>query len=470
MSSEILYFNGINGETGDYFVPPATPHEIAALARRGGLAAQEVSDLRLWRSMEGRRLRRGDAKDLAQAGWGVIFAQQDEKAPAVREALTELLDHRRAQAGRVHAHYYKELMGEKGYRPGDTKESFLTRFGVATGPADPDRMPYYLLIVGDPAVIPYSFQYQLDVPYAVGRLFFDTPDEYARYARNVVQAEKAPATGRKRRATFFGPQHPGDPATALSANELVAPLAAALDGQVPGWEMRTVLREEATKARLVAALGGDETPDLLFTAGHGMVLPNGNPRQPTHQGALVCQDWPGAKAWRGPLAPEHYFAAEDVPADARLDGLVAFHFACYSAGSPALADFGAPPGQRQPVAPHPFVSRLPQRLLAAGALAVIGHVERAWECSIQWPGAGRQIQVFEDAVRGLMTGEPVGLAMELFAERYAELSSDLSMALQDPGPVDDSVLGRLWTASNDTRNYAVLGDPAVRLPAATEKS
>ncbi|MEA2690967.1 MAG: hypothetical protein QOJ16_354 [Acidobacteriota bacterium] len=468
MSAEILYFNGINGETGDYFVPPATLQEIAALARPGVPGTREMEDLRLWRRAKDRRLRRGDAKDLAQAGWGLIFAQEDERAPAVYEALKELLDLRRVEAGRVREHYYKECMGKRGYQPGDTKESFLARFGVGPGPADPERMPYYLLIVGDPAVIPYSFQYQLDVPYAVGRLFFDTPEEYARYARDVVQAEAAEATGRKRRATFFGPQHPGDPATALSANELVVPLVAALDGQVSGWEVRAVLREEATKARLGALLGGSETPDFLFTAGHGLVLSSNNPLQTTHQGALVCQDWPGIKAWKGPLPPEHYFAAEDVLPDARLDGLIAFHFACYSAGSPALADFGAPPGQRTSVTPHPFVSRLPQRLLQAGALAVIGHIERAWECSIQWPGAGRQIQVFEDAVRGLMAGEPVGLAMELFAERYAELSSDLSTALQAPGPADDSVLGRLWTASNDTRNYAVLGDPAVRLAVGTE--
>jgi hypothetical protein len=55
--------------------------------------------------------------------------------------------------------------------------------------------------------------------------------------------------------------------------------------------------------------------------------------------------------------------------------------------------------------------------------------------------------------------------MECFRDLYVELSSDLAISLQAEKPADEAVRIRRWAASNDARNYAVLGDPAVRLTA-----
>lgn len=163
-----------------------------------------------------------------------------------------------------------------------------------------------------------------------------------------------------------------------------------------------------------------------------------------------------------------------MPDSASLLGLVAFHFACFGAGTPRQDDFPHLLLLDTPmsIAPRPFVARLPQRLLGhpnGGALAVVSHVERAWSCSFHGSQLGSQIQVFEGAFRQLLAGAPVGYALEFFNQLYAALSTELSAALQDIkyGKVpDDLVLSSVWTANNDARSYLVLGDPAVRVRAA----
>src|SRR5262249_27918070 len=144
--------------------------------------------------------------------------------------------------------------------------------------------------------------------------------------------------------------------------------------------------------------------------------------------------WLGPKAPAGSLRMEQIFCSQDLDDDADLSGLVCFHYACHSAGTPALKDFDSRPRLPMQAAPKPFVSSLALRLPGhpgGGALAVIGHIESTWTTSIRWGGIKRpQIQPFEDAVTSLLQGEPVGAATEVFGERYSELSASLSRELQ----------------------------------------
>jgi hypothetical protein len=465
---ELLYFNGINGATGDYETMPLPLDKLAQIAKGESLDEQDLKELQQkhaqkteghWAVKEG-----VDPKDLSQTGWGVIFAFSDkDKTPAVREALSELLEHRKAKAGQ----YYKEYTGPDAYRPKEGKNEFLARHGAGPGPADPAKVPYYLLIVGDPEAIPYKVQYQLDVQYAVGRVHFDTLEEYAAYARAVVTAEKSKPF-LPRTAAFFGVSNPDDRATNLSAESLIKPLSANMVKDKPDWSVNVVAPADSTKTRLSQMLsGGADTPALLFTASHGMGFPNGDERQLRHQGALLCQDWPGPQKWRQPIQEDFYFSADDLSSSANLLGLMAFYFACYGAGTPKLDEFAHKTGQRAQIAPHAFMARLPRKLLTQGALAAVGHVERAWGTSFLWDKAGVQLAVFESSFKRLMEGHPIGSAFEFFNERYAEISSDLSSQLEEiqfGAEVDNAKIVGMWTANNDARSYVIVGDPAARMP------
>jgi hypothetical protein len=479
-------FNGVDGATGEYVSPPMTPGQLVTLAFGPRFRARpdEYVEATLRNKLRFFRDRAAEASfgpkegvdptHLADAGWGVVFAATDRaKSDRIKEALGELLSLRAGQCGPR----YREYLGVHAYRPRDRADEWLARLGAGPGPTDPDKVPYYILLVGDPDAIPFRFQYELDVQYAVGRIHFDTIDEYASYARGVAFAEQAKVV-RPRRAAFFATQNADDRSTRLSAEQLAAPLARWMEHwsrkepSRPPWEIVRAFTGDATKSRAQNLLGGAETPALLFTACHGMVFPVGDARQLAHQGALLCQDWPGPASWRDPIPPGFYIAADDITDDADVRGLVAFHFACYSAGTPLRDPFAHRLGDAPApeVAPRPFLARLAQRLLGhpkGGALAVIGHVDRAWGCSFAWPGAGAERAVFESALQRLLEGHPVGSALEFLNLRYAELSTKLSSELDDldNGAAPDSYrFVQLWTSNNDARGYVVLGDPAVRLP------
>lgn len=477
--NELLFFNGINGSTGEYLVPPMRADQVAAVARGESFAPDHLMELQ-WRTSKNEQhygVKEGvDPTDLAQAGWGVIFAADAD--PHVRDALRELLDYRKEQANR-NKELYRELSGANGFRMGDTKNLFLARQRVGPGAVDPSKMPYYLLIVGDPETIPYSFQYQLDVAYAVGRIHFDTVEEYSQYAHSVVTSEKN-NRALPPRAVFFGTQNPDDDSTRLSSERLVKPLAEKIKAEQTDWQVDSVVGEAATKPRLEAYLGGADTPALLFTAGHGLGFDLGDPRQLKQQGALVTQDWPGPNQGKGqPLTDKWYYASDDVPSDARVAGMVVFQFACFGAGTPKQDDFahlrqGA--RERTQIAPASFVAKLPKRLLAhpkGGALAVIGHVDRTWGASFFWGASVEQRVVFESTLASLMAGHPVGFATEYFNERYAELATMLSGELEEikvGKQANAQDLASLWAANNDARGYAVIGDPAVRLRVGGDQS
>lgn len=399
-----------------------------------------------------------DWRDLRHTGWGVVVAE--DASEEVRKALEPLRQLREEQVGRACPWLV--------YRKGESSRRFLARHGMGPGVVDPDKVPYYLLLAGGPEEIPYDVQYQLGVGYGVGRLGFDHVDGYRDYAESVVWAE-TDGTERSREVELFGVETDGT--TRRTLEEMIVPLADHLERDLGGWAVRRTVRSAAVKERLEAALDDGARPGLLVTASHGAVYPHGDAEQVARQGELVCQDWPGPDH---PVGAEHTFSALDVPDDADVHGLLCFLFSCFSAGTPERDDFFHERDGEKPVplAPRSFVAGLPQRLLRAGALAVVGHVDRAWTCTFAFTRDGRQTQTLEAALRLMAAGYPVGHAMNLFGQRYGELAGQVSRVWQaerrDKVEHPDDFLAWLWTAHNDARNLVLLGDPAARFVAEGE--
>jgi hypothetical protein len=475
-NEDMLYINGIDGATGQYLLSPMTYDQAASYVRG------QPHDTPLLRFLKGiwdviRQPSLGlpfgtRPEDVTQAGWGVVFHKDED--PQVRQALEPLVEHRRQEIGNDAIVKVLEYDGQP------DAHDWLADHQVAPADVLPWRVPYYLLLVGSPEQIPFSFGHLLDVEYAVGRLHFERVSHYKQYVQGLLEYEAGQAPPRAKEAVFFGTRHRFDKATQISADLLIDPLADGIpaDGADPsqdgaadamGFRTRKLREEAATKEALSGIMApppGSIPPALLFSATHGVGFREPRDDQVEKHGALVCQDWPGF----GTFGEEHCFAARDLPADSRVHGLIAFLFACYGGGTPSHDRFIHLPGQPPlRIADQAFLAALPKALLGhplGGALACIGHVERAWSYSITMPKIGPQLLPFQNAVKRILAGEPVGYAMKDFNERYAALNARQSQLLEEisfGAQVSDEELATNWAWRNDAEGYIVIGDPAVRL-------
>jgi hypothetical protein len=134
-----------------------------------------------------------------EAGWGVIVPADED--PAMRAPVQPLIQHRGDQIGRLPPIFT--------YESGMSVMDFLYHYGVRCGLAQVAKVPYYLLIPGDPATIPFRLQSGLSLEYATGRLHFDHPNAYAEYVERVLAHEQGGAPD-AHKVLFWAPETPGD--------------------------------------------------------------------------------------------------------------------------------------------------------------------------------------------------------------------------------------------------------------------
>ena len=416
-----------------------------------------------------------DSVDLSKTKWGIVwpdpeFLSEEEKNHliALKNALADLITLRLNQIEEDEPYHFY-------HRKNETYANFLSNYGLGMTEFDEHKVPYYLLIVASPEQISWEFQMNLDMDYAVGRLWFDDVADCKAYVDRVFayETDEAEIPSRTdRELLLFGPQHNGDKLTKSTSNDLIPDIESwLLDNPHFKFNPEVIVGEggrgDALRSTLMNRLSGKDQsgeskmpPALIFTAGHGLEYTSPDDEQYDYQGALICQEWPRQLA---EVKREYYLAGEDIT-DIDLSGMMAICYACFSAGTPQKPDWKKPNlfGHLPDIAAKPFVAKLPQKMLANGLLAFIGHVSKAWDRSFLGPGRDKlQTQVFTETIGEIMIGQPIGHAANWHNENWKKLTVDLDNARSARKSNDE--LFDLWLSRNDHRGYVILGDPAVKL-------
>jgi len=494
-----LYIDEATGKPGE-------PLSDAAMRQLAGLPDLPGADQRA----NGQNHLGVDARvsqgDLSETGWGVLFAA--DITDEIKAQLQPLLALRRSQipkqkpsanpAVKLKPDLYQEFTIPAGTTAYNWIEVFKTDGLTLMAPVRPWLgVPYYLLIVGSPESISFEFQALLKMQWAVGRLYFDDPADYGKYAAAVVAYETVQTLDQTRNIALWMTAN-GDGATQQLSTVLSGDFLYSDDGALGagcGFDIDAFVGPgagadvgAATKANLAEIFRGNlkkGRPALIFTGSHGLKCTL-NPNDPTfparqaqRQGALVTQDYNPAS----PGDPSGWvFTGDDVPSDARLDGTMIFLFACFSGGCPTGDSYNYNvEGSPVPIATKDFISHLPQVLLSRGALAVIGHIDQAWAYSfagLDGQSGPQQPQVIGNPLLRLLQGRQAGWAMDELTQLWT-IWSAMAQEAQPPagggaaaapdlgGYVQPAAqAGRdplLVVARNDARNYILLGDPAVKL-------
>jgi hypothetical protein len=457
-----IFSLGINYSTEEPLFSQKDEATFAPAAPSFGLEEGTAKDLVI-RSSEIQRQRTDDLGDPHVVGWTILVNRNDPRQDAYLRILRPLAlrrgmpdpDQPLLFDGSPYQDWHRWLLDN--YTPPDL--------------SDP---PLYVLIVGGPEQVPFRFQSFLDASAAVGRLDFDNLSELETYVAKIMALEDAPEPVVARETLFFAPDGGPEDATHFSRRFMAEPLARLTENEF-GFTTMRIMQQDATRARLQEALGGAH-PALVYTASHGLGAPYQPPEfQRQFNGAIVCQKEPG-KALR-----ERLFSAQDIPANEPfLEGAVFFQFACFGMGTPAQSDFARwDPVMVEQNAPVDFISALPKKLLAhpRGPIAYLGHIDTAYLHGFDDPDDpdlekrwSPRLKPYMDALQGLLTVQPVGLALQNMNTRYnnanAYLTNIFDSSFGNGFNIRPDLMPRIastYIFRNDAQNYMVFGDPAVRL-------
>ena len=326
-------------------------------------------------------------------------------------------------------------------------------------------VPWYLLIVGSPREIPWSFQYRLQTDAFVGRLDLDEPG-LERYV-DALLGDWAGSARDSARPLLWSVDHGARDITRLMRKAVAERMRAAF--QDGGFDATLLSDDDASAAALYAALA-ERSPAFVLTTSHGATFP--------------LDDSAGLAGQLGLPVDCNHALLDAVPllAQWRPSGAIWYAHACCSAGAGKPSEFAGLVEQDSGLGrmlaavadAGPCSAPLPRALLGGEHPlgAFIGHVEPTFDWTLRDPDTGQRMTdslVIDTLYSTLHAVErpPVGMAMDGYYDAVAGPLLDHLDAVED---FNAHVAGAGQRARKakllamDRLAMVVLGDPTVRLP------
>ncbi len=418
-----------------------------------------------------------DIGDPRKVGWTYLISEDQPFFNEIIETISPLAEHRGMTNPEKPLIFTSDAVGD--YLTWMNEK--LVRDSVTLKPS-----PHYILIIGDPNLVPFNFQSALSTRACVGRIDIGakTKDDailnLKTYVDKVHRMENSKQPFVTDDTIFFATdeginQKGCSDATFYSHHYLSKPLSKFVRNNIQ-FKTIEIMAEKATKKNLLDSLEKSK-PSLIFTASHG-TSPYGEKAdvQKKYTGAIVCKDYLDSHDEQDSLITE-----DDIPIDKPFaEGSVFVQFGCFGYGTPAITEVakwnyenGIWTGLQ--LAPKSYVSPIPKKLIfnPNGPLAFIGHVDVAMYNSFTNPknplpdaAYDPRIDPYFTMMQSLLSGDPVSLALSDVSKKFNSANEQfprLYNSHQLKLITDDAYYAKLadtYLERVDAGNFMIFGDPA----------
>ncbi|TFY85147.1 hypothetical protein DYL59_26520 [Pseudomonas kairouanensis] len=404
-----------------------------------------------------------------EVGWGLVLPDSDDwtdeqkaQAADAPECVKALL----VQRGNAPVFRYRSELANTGQ---------LRRYFADKSPADPHlagdrgigdyKVPRYLLIIGSPKEIPWSFQYRLQTDAFVGRLDLDKAG-----LENYINGLLNHWPGNTRHfdtPVVWAVNHGHPDISYLMAKTIAKRVSDTLTGY--GFTPAYLTDEQARLQSFYQALKQAQ-PAFVLTTSHGATFPLDSPAQLAAQlGLLVDVD---QSLLNVQMLQQHW----------NPSGAIWYAHACCSAGADKPSEFrglvdpqsslGEMLGKVAEIGP--CTASLPRTLLGAKQPlgAFVGHVEPTFDWTLRDPDTGQvlvQQMIVNPLTRALHANprQPIGMAIDGYYSAVAGYLLEHSNGVKAYNNHKPDAVAKMLKAkllAMDRLAMVTLGDPTVCLP------